>query len=239
METTKTDTLKAEHCKWLASHCLTLSYSRPCFTKACLQRAKLQGLKEGEAKCIPLELYNLLCTDKDSNATISTNQDTQKQFEATLENEKCTVNVTIGSQVTLCKMYGPRHFDDIRVTLNYEQCKWVIERKHDTYDTDSNYVSSQWIEVARIDGHEVEDVKMSNVKFYTRCPHGINITQCTLCEWIAPSLVDRIPLPDDGIAYTYNECQQHSQPCLCDGCLVYSLSAQRMKLFTTHLSRNV
>ena len=84
-----------------------------------------------------------------------------KEFEATLENEECTVNVTIDSKVTLNKLYGPLCFCNIRVRLDYNKCQWIVEKEVDTYDDTDNFAkcyrlqccnNSEWVEVARIDG---------------------------------------------------------------------------------------
>lgn len=73
------------------------------------------------------------------------------EYDATFDDTVCTVNMTIDSQVTLCKLYGPLCFDDIRVTLDYDKCQWVIE-KHVCVSAEDDDDVFEWQEVSRIDG---------------------------------------------------------------------------------------
>ena len=74
------------------------------------------------------------------------------EFEATLANEECVVNVTISSIVRLCKLYGPLDFCDIRVRLDFERCQWIIEKEDDIVTIDGELIEKRWLEVARVDG---------------------------------------------------------------------------------------
>ena len=49
-------------------------------------------------------------------------------------------------------MFGPLIFQDICVYADPETCQWVIERAMDIHDVDSNYVRTDWVEVARVEG---------------------------------------------------------------------------------------
>lgn len=62
--------------------------------------------------------------------------------------QQAQIHIHTGACIEIVKMYGPLVFMDIRVTLDFQTCEWVIERADK---------GNEWREVARIPGQLESD----------------------------------------------------------------------------------